>query len=300
MGSNSLATVVGAGREDMGSRLGAGPIGRWLKGHGVFELYAYIFARPKLLELNRILFRFSSRGLGYNLFGSFKHTGEEWFLKEVCSKFDIQVSFDIGANTGDYSDRLVALTDSKVHAFEPVAATFRRLCASANVQAELIIPHQCALGESDGEASILVNPDYDKTASIVEGAVELVPTERDDAKYRETVIVRSADSFCAEYGIDRLDFVKIDCEGYEREVLLGMQASLAELKPKFVQFEFNNAHLLRRHLLSSLIDLLPGYRVFRLLPRGLIPYSPVEPSDNLFMLSNHIAVRHDLVAELGL
>lgn len=31
----------------------------------------------------------------------------------------------------------------------------------------------------------------------------------------------------------------------------------------------------------------------------LVPYSPIEPSDNLFMLSNHIAVRHDLVAELG-
>ena len=42
-----------------------------------------------------------------------------------------------------------------------------------------------------------------------------------------------------------LDFIKIDTEGHELEVLKGARNLLKDLKPKFLQIEFNTHQLLK-------------------------------------------------------
>ena len=54
-----------------------------------------------------------------------------------------------------------------------------------------------------------------------------------------------------------IDFIKIDTEGYEFEVLDGAKNLLKEQQPKFIQIEFNWHQLLKGqtlYKLSSMID----------------------------------------------
>ena len=57
-----------------------------------------------------------------------------------------------------------------------------------------------------------------------------------------TVPVITLDSYYTKNlkGIfESLDLLKIDTEGFEYEVLMGAQQTILELKPKFIQMEYN-------------------------------------------------------------
>jgi hypothetical protein len=40
------------------------------------------------------------------------------------------------------------------------------------------------------------------------------------------------DSFCKEYNVERVDFIKIDAEGSEREIIKGAKETIKRFKPK--------------------------------------------------------------------
>lgn len=260
---------------------------------GILSAYSRVASRPALLRINRALLKFVARGMGYGLFGSPTDTGERWFIQNVLAKHDPQVCFDIGANVGGYSRELLSGTSARVHAFEPVASTFEMLAQIANPR---LSPWRLAIGNRDGEASIMVDPTFTQTASLVHELVDQTPLRTRGEKHTELVPVRTVDSFCKDEAIDRLDFIKIDSEGYEIEVLQGAQETLRTMRPPFVQFEFAHHHLIRRQLLADLLDLLNGYRPYRLLRNGMHSIDLRQPVDNLFIMANYIAVRSDLAS----
>ncbi len=55
----------------------------------------------------------------------------------------------------------------------------------------------------------------------------------------------SLDGYCAGHGIARVDYVKIDVEGFEAAVLSGARRILAENADILVQTEYEPAHLAR-------------------------------------------------------
>ena len=93
-----------------------------------------------------------------------------------------------------------------------------------------------------------------------------------------------------------LDFIKIDTEGHEIEVLKGSKKIIKILKPKFLQIEFNTHQLLRSITLQDYKKLLKNYNVFRLLPFGrkLLSVNVNKPEDNIFHLSNIVFIRKDI------
>ena len=66
------------------------------------------------------------------------------------------------------------------------------------------------------------------------------------------------DDWCDEYRLDRLDFVKIDVDGYEIDVLEGAIKTLKKYSPKimmeFMPYIFEE----RGHSFQQLLDLLKG------------------------------------------
>jgi|SRR5579862_5579063 len=135
-------------------------------------------------------------------------------LPESC------VVVDAGANIG-----LVALPVAQavlarggvVHAFEVQRMLYYALCGSAALNdLENLIVHNRALGRSSGILSA-GKPDYGKPQDF--GMFSLV--EQDDARPErvECVTVDSLD-------LPRLDFLKVDVEGMEIDVLDGARASI--------------------------------------------------------------------------
>lgn len=141
-------------------------------------------------------------------------------LKVVVRK-ENPLCFDIGANRGQTIELLQRCFRSPgIHAFEPSSATFAVLASqSFGPQVKL---HQLALGEQAGiaefrnytqsELSSFLPVNTNKSENIF-AEEELILTE--------SVQVDTLDGFCSAQGIEQIDLLKIDTQGFELPVLRG-------------------------------------------------------------------------------
>jgi len=125
-----------------------------------------------------------------------------------------RVALDIGAHIGLWS-RDLARAFEQVHAFEPVAA-FRE-CFARNVDAPNVVMHPCALGNTEGRVRLAIDEAHSGMTHVAE-----IGDEGD-----EGIEVRRLDSF----GLEGVDYVKIDVEGFELFVLEGARETLLRCRP---------------------------------------------------------------------
>lgn len=124
-----------------------------------------------------------------------------------------RTAVDVGGHIGLWSFNL-AHTFERVHAFEPVRA--HRECFEANVTPlalrEKVELHDCALGMTEGRVSI-----------------HTAPTSSGDSwvKGEGDIPMHTLDSFALE----QVDLIKIDCEGYEENVLRGGLQTISTWRP---------------------------------------------------------------------
>jgi FkbM family methyltransferase len=127
---------------------------------------------------------------------------------------------DIGANIGYLSAVAAGLVgkSGQVHSFEPVPAYFRRLQRLAELNPEYtIVANPCAAGEKEETAKIYV--------AVEPGENTLVPgyTSQDSLKECIDVPVIRLDRYIQSKGLSNVAFIKIDTEGFEFPVLLGLR-----------------------------------------------------------------------------
>lgn len=127
-----------------------------------------------------------------------------------CRSF--HTAIDVGAHIGLWSFNL-AQHFEMVHAFEPVAE--HRECFAKNVRAEEVVLHDCALGAAPGRVSMDVADGSSGDSKVTAG---------------DEVEVCTLDSF----NIRNVDFIKVDCEGYEENVLRGAEQTILQWKPTII------------------------------------------------------------------
>ncbi len=138
------------------------------------------------------------------------------------------VIFDVGANDGRTVLQLIKyFPDSSIHAFEPVSATFHKLCANTE-HLDNVNRYSCALGAENGHKSICL---HDKPS------MNSFLSEWSDFVSEERVKINTLDSVMEKNGIDFVHFLKIDTEGYEMEVLKGAQKALSSARIGIIQVE---------------------------------------------------------------
>lgn len=124
-----------------------------------------------------------------------------------------RVAVDVGAHIGLFS-RWMVRDFAQVIAFEPVEAHCE--CWRANVPARpLDVLHTCALGAKPGSVGMETTPGS-SGGTCVAGA--------------GPIPLRTLDSFA----IPQIDLLKIDCEGYELEVLQGGAETVARCRPVII------------------------------------------------------------------
>jgi hypothetical protein len=96
--------------------------------------------------------------------------------------------------------------------------------------------------------------------------------------------------------LKNIDFVKIDVEGYEKQVLLGANAFFQKVKPAFIQIEINWHLIYTNATLYQFSLMLSKYNCYKMLPGGKVLYKvdPNYPINNLFQLSNFLFIRKDI------
>lgn len=155
--------------------------------------------------------------------------------------------FDVGANFGYYSLAIAARLrgQCRIYAFEPFPRTFALLKHHVRINGfdRIVIPIDVALSDSVGEAVIHEwwgTEQNSGAASLASGpdskGVSLRPAG--------SVRINTLDSVVAEYGLTRLELMKIDVEGVEERVLRGGERTLRELRP-VILIELHRRQLLR-------------------------------------------------------
>jgi FkbM family methyltransferase len=130
---------------------------------------------------------------------------------------------DVGANHGDFSLAASALyPKAQVMLVEPLPSLqpeLERRCARRNGRWRL---EPCALGSQPGSATLHVDANSDAVGSLVGFSEEYLKVNP-LAKVGQTLVctVRTLDDLCVERGIESIDLLKIDVEGFEFETLSG-------------------------------------------------------------------------------
>lgn len=196
------------------------------------------------------------------------------------------VAVDIGANIGTHTltlARTVGPTGA-VLAFEPnppIRSVLERNVILNNLENVRIF--DCALGDKQGLLPLRV-PKADSVEYSNMGMASLVALDSP----HELVDVRiyTLDEIFSQTGLNRLDVVKVDVQGYECQVLTGMNKVLANYAP-IVIFEYEAWAWDKAGMsMDNVTNLFKaaGYQLWRFVAGGL---SMIEPLPDLVNLRNH-------------
>jgi FkbM family methyltransferase len=148
---------------------------------------------------------------------------------------------DVGANIGLHALYMAnrVAPRGRVHSFEPSPMIFDRL--SRHVEASKlanICCHPFALGPKAGEI-FFHQVESDTSRSFLS-----------DTPSKEMVCIRTLDAVSKEICLDKIDFLKLDVEGFELGVLHGSHQTLDEGRIEVIQVELD-VHSLARNAANA-------------------------------------------------
>lgn len=201
----------------------------------------------------------ANAGSSPNLADLWRLFGELWLSVSVLDEYDAAAFLhedmtvvDVGAHIGTFSllaSKLVG-PQGKVLALEPAPATFSCLLATVEANAlRNVTSLQFALGGTRGALSLSVHPSLPQGHSAV--------LER--SEQRMEVPMLTLDEVSAEQGLERLDFLKIDVEGYEPQVLQGAAEAIARFRPVIAVAGYHLPE--HRHLLPEMLTTAENYDI---------------------------------------
>ena len=177
----------------------------------------------KLLIFRKLIFRFL---YNKNKISDYKE------IKFIKSKVDYNsVFFDVGANNGIYSYALSQVIDpNNLYMFEPQSDLYETLLKffkKSNV-------YNIAFSNKNSLLEFKI-PFINNKKYKTRGTLKVDFTEKDETGFK-TLNVRSEklDDFVSKHDIAKIDFIKIDVEGFEEEVIEGAQQTLIKLSPKLM------------------------------------------------------------------
>lgn len=163
---------------------------------------------------------------------------------------------DAGANLGLFS----ILASSKVgpegsvYAFEPIARTRELLETNVkdnNLKNISIEPF--ALGLRNGAASFNIPDDLGSSSAVFS-------SEQIHSQKSEIAEMRTLDSLVDSRDIVRVDFIKADIEGSERDLLAGAKETIRKFHPRLSLCIYHRSDD-KKVLTEMLLDIEPGYKI---------------------------------------
>lgn len=145
-----------------------------------------------------------------------------------------EVILDIGANIGQTSFNIIGTQQKKglnpvVHAFEPYPRTFKKLETNKTLNSAISVKtYNLGLGRKKGMLHMTQH------SPLNSGGFRMT----DESDNSISVPVISLDEFVSENQLTKIDFIKIDVEGFEVQVLEGALETLKTFRPILV-FEYS-------------------------------------------------------------
>jgi FkbM family methyltransferase len=210
------------------------------------------------------------RKMGYDIV-PFKAVHSALFrMQRLLLHNDIDLILDVGANVGQYAKLVRKLGYSgRIVSFEPLSNPYAQLLIAKRDDPLWEIAPRVALGDTDGE--IRINIAKNSYISSVLDRLDILAKAEPDSVYvgSEIVQLHRLDSMAAPYinGKTHAIFLKIDVQGFEREVLEGAKNTLSKVKGVLLELSLvplYRGQVLLREMLDKMDSL--GYDLYDIAP----------------------------------
>jgi FkbM family methyltransferase len=207
------------------------------------------------------------------------HKNGEYAVVEHLAA-QISTFVDVGANVGEWSAHMFQHTKAKGFLFEPSRSCVQRLKERFHENDAVI--RDAAVSDQVGTAIFAQEDNCGEGSSLVDSS--------DTTKGNRTEVpITTLD---AEFGNSalKIDYLKIDTEGYDLKVMRGAQETLS--RTRFLQFEYNYFWVTVGSTLADAIRYLnqQGFTVFLIRSTGLHPLR-YEVWNDFYRYSNFFACR---------
>lgn len=214
--------------------------------------------------------------------GYANYSGELYIIKKVKNYVSGGVIFDVGANVGEWSKFVMNEYEDmryNLFLFEPSLATFNKL--KENIKSrENVTMFPIGFGDKAETLKLFYNNETQGSASILK-----------KGKYFEDIQIETIDNFCKENNISTIDFLKMDVQGYEYNILIGAKRMLSEGRIKFIQFEFDEPNIENRIFFKDFWQILSNdFDIYQSLYNGLIKIERYDYTLENFRCMNYLAV----------
>lgn len=236
------------------------------------------------------LFRLALKGMNYDRGHVPTANGEIFALNYVISHFPTEQKitlFDVGANRGQYLTMASKQGEKRleIYSFEPQSSAFNYLQKVASNVANVQIEN-FGFGATKETVTLYRDTEASEFASLYPAQYEQYNV---NLTIKEDIRLDTIDNYCEEHDIARIHFLKLDVEGHEIAALSGAARMIKAGKIDFIQFEFGMASVESRTFIKDFFRILPGYTIYRILPKGLEKLIYSEYAE-LFLTTNYLAV----------
>lgn len=181
-------------------------------------------------------------------------------LKGYFLKCPPQIIFDVGGYLGEetssYSE---SFGNATIYVFEPFKDSYDKIVNRFRGNSK-IIPNNFAITSEEGSKTFFINKDLSMNSlnRIDQHAIEAY--SKNQHGYSVSVETTSVDIFCKKQRIQSIDFLKIDAEGEEYNILLGAKdmLSMHRIKSIYIEIMFQFHHEDRKPFFT-LCEMLYAY-----------------------------------------
>ncbi len=213
------------------------------------------------------------------------YSGELHIIQTIKKNLPVGgIVFDVGANVGDWSKFIVKEykdLDYSLFMFEPASSAYKHLQKNIEKTQNRFF-YKIGFGDKKEKIKIY----YDNEAQGSAGAF------MKDAKYSEEIEIDTIDRFCLKHDIQKIDFLKMDVQGYEYNILVGAKQMLANGKIQYIQFEFDEPNIENRIFFKDFWELLSDeYHIYHSLYNGLVKVEKYHYELENFRCMNYLAIK---------
>jgi len=218
------------------------------------KLYTYFPDRTIITDIDGITYKLDLSKLVHSqmyFYGYWEKYTTKLFDKYIIPGMTVM---DIGASTGVHTLRMAKLVGitGLVYAFEPSNWMYERLCENISLNNfHNIVVEKFALSEVDAKA-IFLSEQHDR-----------VDKKQNSREYIKMDYVK-LDTYVKRMTINKIDFIKIDVDGYETRVLEGAKQTIKKNLPIMVIEMGRGLQEAYERSLEELITLLEsfGYKFY--------------------------------------
>jgi FkbM family methyltransferase len=208
-----------------------------------------------------------------------------------------KVIYDLGANVGISSLFFASLyPKASIYGFEPLPENLEVCLLNYRGIGNQSQVFPWAIGSKTGQAT------FDCKNDSRGGRLE---TAHHDPNLRTTLQIQvkiiSVADLIEHEGLPAPDFLKIDVEGNELNVLKGAEDYLTRGVISFIQFEFGNAAKAARIYLHDIVFFLESkqYKIFIVKPKGLLPLDFTPFTEMRYSYINLLAVHKNSMSGIS-